>query len=71
INPSDLAFWRGNQILTTYWRCVITFLSAYCMFRQFTLDRFYCYLGAILYATTTVFYYFNVTWSSFGDILIS
>lgn len=70
INPSDIAFWPGNQIFTAYLRCVITFLAAYGMFRQFKLERFYCYLGAILYATSTVVYYFNFTWSFFGDILI-
>ncbi|EPO5901691.1 YfhO family protein [Staphylococcus pseudintermedius] len=70
IDPSDIAFWPGNQIFTAYLRCVITFLAAYGMFRQFKLERFYCYLGAILYATSTVVYYFNFTWSFFGDILI-
>ncbi|MEJ7540949.1 YfhO family protein [Staphylococcus intermedius] len=70
LNPSDIEFWPGNQIFTAYLRCVITFLAAYGMFREFKLERFYRYLGAMLYATSTVVYYFNFTWSFFGDILI-
>ncbi|EJJ6353914.1 YfhO family protein [Staphylococcus pseudintermedius] len=69
-NPSDIEFWPSNQIFTAYLRCIFTFLAAYGMFRNFKLERFYSHLGAFLYATSSVVYYFNFTWSFFGDILI-
>ncbi|ARJ51685.1 YfhO family protein [Staphylococcus lutrae] len=70
LNPSEIEFWPGNQIFTAYLRCIFTFLAAYGMFRNFKLERFYSHLGAMLYATSSVVYYFNFTWSFFGDILI-
>lgn len=70
INPSTIDFWPANQMIVAYFKCVITFLATYGMFKMFDIKNPYRFLGAMLYSTSTVFYYFNFTWSFFGDILL-
>lgn len=69
-DPSQIEFWPGNQIFIAYLKCVIVFLVSYGMLREFKLRGQYQFLGALLFSTSTVLYYFNFTWSFFGDILI-
>lgn len=70
IQPEHIEFWPGNQIFLAFIKCVITFLVAYGTMREFKLFGKYRFLGAFLYSASSVLYYFNFTWSFFGDILI-
>ncbi|MBI5974881.1 YfhO family protein [Staphylococcus sp. H16/1A] len=69
-DPSHIEFWPGNQIFIAYIKCVIVFLVTYGMLREFKLRGKSRFLGAFLYSASTVLYYFNFTWSFFGDIMI-
>ncbi|WP_241955064.1 YfhO family protein [Staphylococcus agnetis] len=70
LNPSEISFWPANQIFTGFFKCMITFFVTYGMFREFHLKGKYRFIGAFLYSASSVLYYFNFTWSFFGDILI-
>ena len=70
IDPSHIAFWPGNQIFTAFFKCMLTFMITYGMFREFHLKGKYRFIGAFLFSASSVLYYFNFTWSFFGDILI-
>lgn len=70
IDPSQIDFWPANQIFVAYFKCVLTFLVTYGMFKKFNLRNPYRFVGAMLYSTSTILYYFNFTWSFFGDIML-
>ena len=70
LDPSHIAFWPANQIFTAFFKCVLTFIVTYGMFREFNLNGKYRFIGAFLFSASSVLYYFNFTWSFFGDILI-
>lgn len=70
IDPSHIDFWPANQIIVAYFKCVLTFLITYGMFKMFNIRNPYRFLGAMLYSTSTILYYFNFTWSFFGDIML-
>ncbi|PNZ82519.1 hypothetical protein CD132_04295 [Staphylococcus microti] len=69
-DPTHIDFWPGNQIVVAYVKCVLTFLATYGMFKMLNLKNPYRFLGAMLYSTSTILYYFNFTWSFFGDIML-
>lgn len=70
LDPSQLTFWAGNQIFTAFFKCMMTFMITYGMLREFHLRGKYRFIGAFLFSASSVLYYFNFTWSFFGDILI-
>ncbi|KIX91311.1 membrane protein [Staphylococcus microti] len=70
IDPSAIDFWPDNQIIVAYMRCVLTFLVTYGMFKAFKIENPYRFVGAMLYSTSTVLYYFNFAMSFYGDVLI-
>ncbi|WP_274311799.1 YfhO family protein [Staphylococcus hyicus] len=70
INPTEMSFWPANQIFTGFFKCMMTFIVTYGLFREFHLRGKYRFIGAFLYSASSVLYYFNFTWSFFGDILI-
>lgn len=61
IDPSQIDFWPANQIFVAYFKCVLTFLVTYGMFKKFNLRNPYRFVGAMLYSTSTILYYFNFT----------
>ncbi|QLK85858.1 YfhO family protein [Staphylococcus sp. 17KM0847] len=70
VDPSHIDFWPSNQIIVAYFKCVATFLIAYGTLKVFDLSKPYRFLGAFLYSASTILYYFNFTWSFYGDILL-
>ncbi|MCS4486576.1 YfhO family protein [Staphylococcus americanisciuri] len=70
VDPSSIDFWAGNQIVVAFLKCMITFLAAYGMLKTFKMEKRYCFLGAMLYSASTIFYFFNFIWSFFGDVML-
>ncbi|QLK86937.1 hypothetical protein FGL66_01575 [Staphylococcus sp. 17KM0847] len=69
-DPSTIEFWPPIQIVTAYFKCVLMFIVTYGMFKMFRIVNPYRFVGAMLYSTSTVVYYYNLAWSFYGDVLI-
>lgn len=70
INPHHIEFWASNQLIVSYFKCVITFICAFYYFKYLNFRFNYTLVAAFLYAASTVVIHFNFTWSYYGDLLI-
>lgn len=70
VNPHNITFWASNQLIVSYFKSVVTFITAFYFFRYLKIKINYTILAAFLYSTSTVLIHFNFTWSYYGDLLI-
>lgn len=70
LNPSDIGFWPGNQLIVAFVKTVVTYTLAFYYFRSLNLKFSTVFLAALLYGASTIVIYFNFTWSFYGDLLI-
>lgn len=70
LNPSDIGFWPGNQLIVAFVKTVVTYTLAFYYFRSLNLKFSTIFLAALLYGASTIVIYFNFTWSFYGDLLI-
>lgn len=69
-NTSDISFWAGNQIFISIIKLSIIILITYKLLRYFNIKKSYSFVGAYLYAFSTVYFFFTFTWSFFSDVMI-
>lgn len=70
LNPHDIGFWPGNQLIVAFVKTVFTYTIAFYYFRSLNLKFSTVFLAALLYGASTIVIYFNFTWSFYGDLLI-
>lgn len=70
LNPNSIEFWPGNQLFFAIIKSIITFVCAYYLMRYYQLKRYTALIATILYTASNVMFYFNFTWSFYGDVLI-
>ncbi|KOR13847.1 hypothetical protein AMC75_02895 [Staphylococcus carnosus] len=70
MNPHTIEFWLGNQLFFSIFKACLTFIAAYYLMRYYHLKRYTAVIASMLYAASNVMFYFNFTWSFYGDVLI-
>ncbi|WP_323702586.1 YfhO family protein [Mammaliicoccus sp. Dog046] len=58
-----------SQLFIAIFKCACTIVVTYLLFLNFKMRKSYAFAGAMLYACSTVFYYFTFTWSFFSDVM--
>lgn len=70
MNPHTIEFWPGNQLFFAIFKACLTYIAAYYLMRYYHLKRYTATIASILYAASNVMFYFNFTWSFYGDVMI-
>ncbi|HDY9511807.1 TPA: YfhO family protein [Staphylococcus argenteus] len=68
-NPTTIHFWPTNQLIMAMLRAIITFVTAFYLFKTLRFKRSTNVIATILYGMSTVVIYFNFTWSFYGNLL--
>lgn len=58
-----------NQIVIAIFKCACIIFITYLLLLKYHLNRVLAFAGSILYAWSTVYYYFTFTWSFFSDVM--
>lgn len=69
INPSDISFWPTNQLIMAMVRSVITFITAFYLFKYLKFKPVAIVIATLLYGMSTLVLYYNFTWSFYGNLL--
>nr|WP_263313514.1 YfhO family protein [Mammaliicoccus sp. Marseille-Q6498] len=59
----------ANQIVIAIFKCTCILIVTYFLFLKYNVSRMYAFIGSMLYACSTVYYYFTFTWSFFSDVM--
>lgn len=59
----------ANQIVIAIFKCACIIVVTYFLFLKYNIRKIYAFIGSILYACSTVYYYFTFTWSFFSDVM--
>lgn len=59
----------ANQIVIAIFKCTCILVVTYFLFLKYNINKSYAFIGSMLYACSTVYYYFTFTWSFFSDVM--